>query len=358
MRSELESLLDVATRAPSGDNTQPWRFDVDAEEGLIEFAVDQTRDPSPMNAGQRMARIALGAAVENLLRAAEVRGLEARLESVSTEGRARVRLARGSGSPAPITDDVKAILARVTNRRVYDCRPVPPEVLARLAEQTPPLDGTVTHWIVGEDRLKPLAEVIGRADAAMFGEPSMRRAFLSKVRFDLPPGATAEDGLPLASLEASRMDRFALRLMPWLPNWLLKFSGGLSVFVKKARRLVESAAGLCVVVAPDGAPATDLAVGRAMQRAWVAISEHDLAAQPMMSLPVLENVLENGSPTVVASVGRETIPALSAAFRSLLPEVGTGRPAWLMRFGYAPPPGGRTGRLPLSAVVRELSPAT
>src|SRR5437588_12772428 len=64
----IEALMTAAVRAPSGDNTQPWRFSVDSGRGRIAIDVDPARDPSPMNAGQRMSRIAVGAALENMLR--------------------------------------------------------------------------------------------------------------------------------------------------------------------------------------------------------------------------------------------------------------------------------------------------
>jgi hypothetical protein len=242
----------------------------------------------------------------------------------------------------------------VTNRRPYDGRPVPDDVLARLKERTPPLEGTATAWVVGRERLGPLADLIGRADALMFGESSMRRAFLHNVRFDAPPGAEVEEGLSLASLELSAGDRIGLKLMRRTPNWLLHLGGGLRVFATKARALVASAAGLCLVAAPDRLPATDLAVGRAMQRAWLAMTAEGLAVQPMMSLPVLENALDNGSPDVIASLGRDRVEGLLAEMRLLVPEMGDGRLAYLMRVGFAPAVSGRTGRRPLAAVVREI----
>jgi hypothetical protein len=352
MRPELESLLDAAVRAPSGDNTQPWRFAVDPDGAVIDFSVDESRDRSPMNTGQRMARIALGAAIENLLRVAQARGWEPRVEA----GGYRVVLAGKVGGETNTQAVTRSLGDRVTNRRVYEGRPVSPELLATLAPQTPPLERVVTHWLVA-DRLDQLADTIGRADAMMFGEPTMRRAFLSKVRLDLPPDAVADDGLPLASLEASRFDRLALRLMPRLPNWFLKLSGAPNVFAKKARQLVKSASGLCLVVAADRASETDLLVGRAMERAWLALGDAGLAVQPMMSLPVLENVLDNGDPAVVAAVGRDKIAALLDQFRSQVPELGAGRAGFLMRFGYAPPPSGRTGRLPPTVTVRETASA-
>src|SRR5262249_57804747 len=111
-----------------------------------------------------------------------------------------------------------------------------------------------------------------------------------------------------------------LRMMPRIPNWLLKLTGGLRVFAKKARQLVESASGLCVVVAPDRSPHTDLTVGRAMERAWLELTARGLAAQPMMSLPVLANVLDNGSPEFVASLGPDRIQGLIDDFKRLVPE--------------------------------------
>ena len=75
----------------------------------------------------------------------------------------------------------------------------------------------------------------------------------------------------------------------------------------------------------------------------------------MMSLVVLENLLNQGDTELMGSPGDEISRALCTEFRALIPEVGNGRPAFLMRFGFAPPPSGRTGRRPLSAVTTVVS---
>jgi hypothetical protein len=344
----LQALLTAVVRAPSGDNTQPWRFEVEGDR--IALLLDETRDPSPMNSGQRMARIALGAALENLLRAAASSNWSAELEKASPPALAVVRLQRAAGAAVRVEE---AVSARVTNRRPYDGRPLSAATLSRLTQATPILDGVSTHWLADRTRLPALAALIGRADATMFGETSMRRAFLSKVRFDADPSAEVEEGLSLASLEVSAFERFGLRTLSRLPSWLLKAMGAFRSFAVKARKLVESAAGLCLVTAPDSTERTDLNVGRAMQRAWLALTEQGLAVQPMMSLPVLLNVLEHGTPSLVTTLGRERLEGFREEFRMLVPEVGGERSAFLMRFGFAPAPSGRTGRLPLQAVVKE-----
>jgi nitroreductase len=346
----IESLIDAAVRAPSGDNTQPWRFVIDPAGGRIALQLNEERDPSPMNAGQRMARIAAGAALENLLQSARLLGWTVELEPTAGPDLAVVHLIEGrlDGFPVPA-----AIGARVTNRRPYDARPIPPDRLAELEREATTLEGVSTRWIVDRGRLAALARLIGRADALMFGAPAMRRAFLSKVRFDASPDAAVAEGLPLASLELSAAAGLALRLMRRVPDLLLRVGGAGRVFAAKARQLVESASGLCLVVAPDGSEATDLVVGRAMERAWLALTARGMAAQPMMSLLVLDNVREHGDPALIEALGRDRLSAMLEELRTLAPEIGDGRPAFLLRFGFAPAPSGRTGRLPLSSVVQE-----
>src|SRR5262249_33996936 len=144
----------------------------------IAIHLDPTRDPSPMNSGQRMARIALGAALENILRTTAGNGWTVRLEDDPRPAVAALRLEGAPPGPVALEGVLRQ---RVTNRRNYDGRPVPAEALAAATAATPPLEGVTTHWITERPRLEGLADLIGRADAVMFGAPPMRHAFLRNV---------------------------------------------------------------------------------------------------------------------------------------------------------------------------------
>jgi molybdopterin/thiamine biosynthesis adenylyltransferase/nitroreductase len=354
----LEKLIAAAICAPSGDNTQPWRFVLHQELKRITVYVDEARDPSPMNAGQRMSRIACGAAVENLFRQARASGWEAGLEEGADGALAMISL-KQRGEDRPLDRRVaETITNRVVNRRVYDGRPVDGEVLERLKRETPMLQGIRTHWICGRDMLSRLANVIAQADEIMYAEKPLRAAVMSHIRFDAAYDAEVEEGLSVASLEASAAERFGMRTMFRGPDWLFKLSGARRLLALRARTLVESSSGLCVVAMPDvgGTSQLDLLVGRAMQCAWLALHEEGLAVQPMMSLLVLANILEHGSDELIDSIGRAKVLALMNDFRRSIPEIGPGPPAFLMRFGFAPAPSGRTGRRPLTAVATEGPP--
>ena len=104
----LEALIDAAVRAPSGDNTQPWRFLVDSDQGRMTLRVDEGRDRSPMNAGQRMARIAAGAALENLLQTARLCGWPVAVEPCRAPDLAVVHVVGGPARDIKAGDAVAA----------------------------------------------------------------------------------------------------------------------------------------------------------------------------------------------------------------------------------------------------------
>ena len=114
----IERILDAARIAPSKDNMQPWRFVVEGE--TISFLVDHERDRSPANASGRMARIAVGAALEcTLLRAGRM-GATVRFQTP----RANALVTLTITEPKRIPEPDKALVRRATNRRLYDGRPL------------------------------------------------------------------------------------------------------------------------------------------------------------------------------------------------------------------------------------------
>lgn len=72
---ELHELVRLATLAPSGHNTQPWKFRLEA--GRIQLYPDLTRRVPVVDPDDRELWISLGSALENLLLAAAHFGYQA-----------------------------------------------------------------------------------------------------------------------------------------------------------------------------------------------------------------------------------------------------------------------------------------
>ncbi|WP_164103313.1 nitroreductase family protein [Candidatus Laterigemmans baculatus] len=341
--SALNTLLQAAVLAPSGDNTQPWRFVVDHAQRSILLEVDPTRDPSPMNAGQRMARISLGAALENMARTANHNAWRYEIRDDSSSGMVRFQLNTDAG---PGTIDPLLAL-RVTNRRVYVRNELTAEALERIRPTVSDADTTRTTFLTDPEVLKALVPLIGRADALILGTKPIRNAFLSKVRFDVAPNDAVDEGLSLGSLEVSRMDRISLRLMRFLQpsDKLMQVLGARRIFAQVATRLAASASGFCVITSTGDDERADIQVGRAWQRGWLRLTEEGFATQPMMSLLVLQNLLDHHLAEILRKPDRAAARRLLEEFCTFISTLADGRPAALLRFGQAEAPTAKVRRL-------------
>jgi hypothetical protein len=291
-----------------------------------------------------MARIALGAAVQNIACCAQLCEMATELmvaESVS------VRL--DHSQPQTIKIPSK-LTQRVTNRRLYDARKVDLAELPDL-QRTAPTKTARAVWMCDRNSLSALSRLIAECDALMFSMQAVRRAFLENVRFDRPPNEPVDAGLSLGSLELAAGERMGMSMVGTIPDSLYGIMGLRRAFFRKAQSLIESASGVCLVTATGDAPATDIEVGRQMESAWLSLTELGFAAQPMMSLPVLENMALHNHAVISDKVRTRTIE-LSGQLKRLAEIPGDQRIAAILRFGFAPPPSGRTGRRPLESSVQ------
>jgi len=328
----IERLLEAARTAPSRDNTQPWRFTVHGDAGeRISFGLDHERDPFP---DKTMARIAVGAAVECACVAAARMGSAVRFQ----EPHEGALVTMSITAPKRLPEPDLARTRRVTNRRAYDGRALDDATAHSLREATPARDRAQTHWF-GRERVRALGPLFEQAEELFFLDAGLREQTLSAIRFDVKDRDEVARGMSLGSLELSAGERATLAglrrsLDPRFAAAELKKMGA------RARRLIESASGVCIITTVGSDPMADVDVGRAMQRAWMALTQRGLAAHPMTTMMSLSLALS------VADEARAA--ALLAAFRRAFPSVGPeARIAFLMRFGWAEPPSCRVGRLPL-----------
>jgi hypothetical protein len=324
----IARVLDAARTAPSHDNLQPWRFTVSGD--TISFRVDYERSPSPEGT---MARVAVGAAIECAYVAAARMGATVRLQAPD-EG---ALVTMSVTAPKRTAPPDLARTRRVTNRRLYDGRALDDATLLALREATPQRDLAETHWF-GRERVRALGPLLDRAEELLLLDPVLGERALAAIRFDVKDRDAVDYGLSIGSLELSSAERTALASLhrPAGPGAVAAAAKALGA---RARRLVESASGVCILTAIGDDPMTDVDLGRSLQRAWMVLTQRGIAAHPMTAMMSLAS-----SP----GANDDPIAALHASFRRTFPNVpDDARIAFLMRFGWAEAPSCRVGRFPL-----------
>lgn len=310
-QATLADLVEYATRAPSGHNTQPWRFAIDGN--AITIRPDYGRRLPVVDPDGHALFMSLGCAVENLVIAAAFYGYKASVTLLLGDGsRDAMRVDLSSTAPVSPADDpdiarlARAIRKRQTTRGPFQPRAIPASVLERL-ERTGNTGTITTRLITGNDRER-LADPIRSAAQAQFRDPAFRAELLQWIRFSRSEVKRQRDGLA-----ANVMG------LPFVPHWLGKALFTVATLgrhepARLAREAVSSPALMAFTVDAD-TPSAWVEAGRCFQR---------------VALQATADGLKHAHVNMPCEV-----PAFSQRLADI---IGCdGRPVLLIRFGYGEP---------------------
>ena len=349
-KSVLEKLVEAATLAPSGDNLQPWLFSIDEFEGRITLYLNRAISSSPVDAAYHMAYVSLGAVIENIRQAAEYNGLRIDLSSNQPDSDAVVVIyIRGSSHQFRLNPILRK---RHTNRMRYNRQPIPWNTLAHLQQHMNFPQNIRVLWLTDTRIIQKITPIVAEADRLMFSIPEVFESFSKTVHFG-KRSKSSKHGMPVETLGINAFQQWSFRLAVQTPRWLMpnRLVGRISGY--NAKQSLLYAAGVCIVTAPDDRRETELAVGQAVERAWLNLTRYGLAAQPMSSLYLLDHMVRQASAEIKRHLSASKVQSLLQQFRDVVPSLEADRLAFVLRFGYAPPAPARTNRLDVATVLRD-----
>jgi len=350
----LSEILDLARWAPSGDNTQPWRFAIEADDRVAVYGYD-TRAQCVYDLDGHPSQISIGALLETIALAATRFGLDA-------------EITRRQGSPdqAPVFDvhfrqvagiSEDALVSQIRERRVHR-RPLR---LRRLSDQEKKaLEAAVEpgfrlSWWEGWQRR-------GKFACLNFSNAKIRLTLpeaYSVHRNAIEWGARfSEDRVPDTALGASAP---TLTLMRWaMASWgRITFLNQYLAGTIAPRVELDLLPGLacaahCVLVA-QSAPtklADYVAAGRALQRFWLTATSLGLQFQPQYTPLVFARYARQGVRFTTSAQAIEQAQAIRATLDRLLgPDVAV-RAVFMGRIGAGKPAEARSIRLPLERLMQ------
>ncbi|MBL8232321.1 MAG: hypothetical protein JNL98_27745 [Bryobacterales bacterium] len=205
MASEL---VHLATRAPSGHNTQPWRFS--CREDRITIHPDLTRRLPVADPDDHELYVSLGCALENLTQAARARGFDTDIsifEPASPESITVTLTAGGERDPVAARL-ASAIADRQSTRSPFERTPVPMDVREALFDASHE-SGVRGLIFTEQERIRTLAELACKASAMQAADAGFREELVSWIRFSGREAEAHGDGL------------FAKTIgLPAMPRWL------------------------------------------------------------------------------------------------------------------------------------------
>ena len=349
--SPIHQILDLARWAPSGDNTQPWRFEILDDRRFVIHGFD-TRAHCVYDLDGRASQMSLGALIETLCIAASAFGLRAqvsrRMDTPDTHPTFDVTLQ--PDSLVTVSKLLAAIPLRSVQRRPFSPKRLSAEQKAALERSLDTgyrllwLEGAVAKW---------------RTALLMFANAKLRLTTEEayRVHRDIIHWGRrySPDRVPDQALG---VDALTLKLMHWIMrDWnrvqfFNRFLAGTWAPRIQMDLLPSLMCGAHFVLFRDVAP-TDVddyvQAGRNVQRLWLEATSQGLMHQPELTPLIFSRYTRNGiefsSSPNAQRLGRQLTETTARLVGADLSNV-----VWIGRIGTAPCARSRSTR----KAIREL----
>ena len=352
--AHLARILDLARWAPSGDNTQPWRFEVLGDEHVLVHGFD-TRDHVVYDLDGHASQLAVGALLETLAIAATTEGRRAEItrrpDTPDTHLLFDVSFTRDEALQAdPLATHIEK---RVVQRRPMSTRPLSDQQKAELEAALP--QGYQVTWFEGSAQRWQMARF-------MFAN--------AKVRLTIPEAyqvhkAVIEWGARYSTDripdQAVGVDPVTARFMRWaMASWQrIEFLNTWLMGTLAPRIQLDLLPGLLCAAhfalrAPRAFASLDehVAAGRAMQRFWLTAAAQGLYVQPEMTPVIFCRYHRHGVAFTRQARARATVAGLDARLAALLAPRDRETLFFIGRLGGGPAPVARSTRRPLEQLLQ------
>lgn len=331
----LSEILDMARWAPSGDNTQPWRFER-VSDHVVRIHGYDTRDHCVYDLDGHSSQLAHGTLLETLSIAASAQNMRATVELLSDADAARpvyevIFQPDADMQPDPLLSEVPR---RSVNRRALSMTRISAEHCHTLAAAAGP--NFEVLWFEGQAKWRMAWLMFANAKLRLTLPEaySVHRDIIEwNARFST---ARVPDG-------ALGLDRATLKLMHWvMGSWgrVRFFNTYLAGHLVPRLEMdlmpgVRCGAHFALICRSKMSGMNDyVSAGRAVQRLWLSASQLGIQLQPELTPLIFDRYVRDGRPFTADVAAKERAEKLVQKLHHILPAGLAGRTAFLGRVGY------------------------
>ena len=353
-REILTHILDLARWAPSGDNTQPWRFEIVGDLHIRVHGFD-TRDHVLYDYDGHPSHIAHGALLETLRIAASNWGLQATWSTCSSgDHRTPVYDVYLASTPNLQCDALfHCIEKRTVQRRPMQITPLTASQRRALAMAVG--NGFTVQWYESAAQRRQVAALLWRSAKIRLICPEAYPVHRSIIEWGT---RFSRDRIPE---EAVGVDPLTARLMRWvMQSWgrVEFFNRYLAGTITPRLQLDLLPGLLCaahVLVRPVQPP-TQLEdwvrLGMAVQRLWLTATQQSLHLQPQMTPVIFRWYARAGRRFSTSPSLFDQSLFLADDFERVTGSTQTDSFGFFARVGVSQPPGSRSIRLDVADLMK------
>jgi len=341
----LIKIIEAASTAPSGDNSQPWEFVV--EKGIIYQYFIEGKDNPFLNYKNGGTLLANGAALENIALASETYGFDAVIEyfPISDDHRC---VAKVHFEPNGKTQErTNGLHQRHTNRRSYTEDPIDPLIKEKLLHCIEDIGGV--RVVITEDRgeIVKCAWAGSRAEIAILENQELHNHLFSGVTWSKDEENKKRTGLFVKTLELNPIQELFFTLCRYWKLMRLFNKIKFAHFIAHEDAKNYATGGAYVAVLASGSTPLDfIKAGRAMERMWISLNQQNYAVHPIIASLFFALRIKDGEDASLLPAHRTLMAQASQAIDTVFATRKDEHVLVLFRTGKALPPSARSSKKP------------
>lgn len=297
-------IIKDATKAPSGHNTQPWKFKIDKQQIVI--TPDFTKRLIVVDPDDHALFVSLGCALENLLLSAKVHGYSPKVKMNFTgdQNEIIVDLLKNGIEQKDVLYDY--IVSRQSTRNEYDTELIPKALIDQLKASNS-YDEVEIIFFTEKEQINRLKPYIMEGSDRQFNNKEFVNELVSWIRFNEKTAKKSGDGLWAPCTGSPNVPKFIGKIA------VKNFTSAKSE-AKRWGNLINKSAGFALFVARDNSKDNWVKLGQSFQRFGLRATrlniKHAHANMPCEELEVRKKLIKELN-------------------------LGNRHPLLLVRFGYA-----------------------
>lgn len=332
-RTHLTTIIEAGNMAPSGGNSQAWRFVAAGDR--IEVIPLPERDHPVMNYRNRGTYVGLGAVLTNMKVAAAHLGYDT---SVSMSGTDVLR-ATCTFTPRTGTGDAslfEAIAARHSNRKPYETTPLTDIQRKNIFSDTTSFPSCTLALIEG-DAMQPLGLSLATDILINLTNKRLHALLFKEVLWHEHEQET-HPGLYVKTMEATGGKAFAMKLLSRWPLARIFTKLGVPLKIREeSAKTATSAAAIGIVSVPNDDRAF-VDAGSLLQEIWLRATAQGLHMQLMAGTAFLWQQAVQGKDASFSDTERALLDNALTALKAAASTPADNVVAYAFRIGSAPPP--------------------
>ncbi len=296
LRDDIREIIRAGVSAPSGDNTQPWRFVVRRNTVKI-FSTGQKQSKNILVGSSFVEHITHGCVIENMLIAADHFGYDAKVVLFPAKKDPK-HTATITLMYDPVDRGVnlyRYMYDRITDRGPYLKEPLSLTQKDELSQipSTLRLSGRVV-FIENKKTIREIAHLVMTQVQLLFSHQKLHEEFFAALRWTPHEVHTTEDGLDVRTLELNFCKFILFRFV--LRKWKIVSVLG-TLGIQHIAALVESlrytqAGAYCGIILPSSTHTECVHAGRILERMWLVATRQGLSVQPTFATLLLNEHVE------------------------------------------------------------------